>query len=154
MTPPITTDARGEISAAARGMDVIPGTVSQTHEQEGDRMPYFPASQRYALPYRAIAMRRERDMLLQAAEAAASLRSPTVLATSRPDRRVNGGPAASNLKLVADEDGFGAQRGDPGRGVDIDLSTCVNRYGPAPAAIAALRSISPGRGITPPLRRR
>jgi len=27
--------------------------------------------------------------------------------------------------------------------VDIDLSTCVNRYGPAPAAIAALKSISP-----------
>jgi hypothetical protein len=97
-------------------------------------MPYFPASQRYALPYRAIAMRRERDMLLQAAEAAASLESPTVLASSRSDRRVNGGPAASNLKLVADEDGFGAQGGDPGRGVDMDLSTCVNRYAPMDAA--------------------
>jgi histidinol-phosphate/aromatic aminotransferase/cobyric acid decarboxylase-like protein len=38
---------------------------------------------------------------------------------------------------------FGAQGGDPSRGVDIDLSTCVNRYGPAPAAIAALRAIEP-----------
>jgi hypothetical protein len=106
-------------------------------------MPYFPASQRYALPYRAIAMRRERDMLLHAAEAAASLGSPTVLASSRSDRRVNDRPAASNLKLVPDEHVFGAQGGDPARGVDIDLSTCVNRYGPAPAAIAALQSISP-----------
>ena len=38
---------------------------------------------------------------------------------------------------------FGAQGGDPSRGVDMDLSTCVNRYGPAPAAIAALRDIEP-----------
>jgi histidinol-phosphate aminotransferase len=38
---------------------------------------------------------------------------------------------------------FGAQGGDPTRGVDMDLSTCVNRYGPAPAAIAALRAIQP-----------
>jgi histidinol-phosphate/aromatic aminotransferase/cobyric acid decarboxylase-like protein len=38
---------------------------------------------------------------------------------------------------------FGAQGGDPSRGVDMDLSTCVNRYGPAPAAIAALRGIEP-----------
>ncbi|HET6735337.1 aminotransferase class I/II-fold pyridoxal phosphate-dependent enzyme [Mycobacterium sp.] len=38
---------------------------------------------------------------------------------------------------------FGAQGGDPSRGVDMDLSTCVNRYGPAPAAIAALRAIEP-----------
>src|SRR5690349_5182910 len=38
---------------------------------------------------------------------------------------------------------FGAQGGDPSRGVDIDLSTCVNRYGPAPAAIAALHAIEP-----------
>src|SRR5215213_6520108 len=38
---------------------------------------------------------------------------------------------------------FGAQGGDPRRGVDMDLSTCVNRYGPAPAAIAALRGIEP-----------
>jgi histidinol-phosphate/aromatic aminotransferase/cobyric acid decarboxylase-like protein len=38
---------------------------------------------------------------------------------------------------------FGAQGGDPSRGVDMDLSTCVNRYGPAPAAIAALHTIEP-----------
>jgi histidinol-phosphate aminotransferase len=38
---------------------------------------------------------------------------------------------------------FGAQGGDPSRGVDMDLSTCVNRYGPAPAAIAAIRHIQP-----------
>lgn len=38
---------------------------------------------------------------------------------------------------------FGAQGGDPSRAVEIDLSTCVNRYGPAPAAIQALRSIGP-----------
>jgi hypothetical protein len=37
---------------------------------------------------------------------------------------------------------FGAQGGDPSRGVDMDLSTCVNRYGPAPAVIAALRPSS------------
>ena len=38
---------------------------------------------------------------------------------------------------------FGAQGGDPSRGVDMDLSTCVNRYGPPPAAIAALRDMEP-----------
>jgi histidinol-phosphate/aromatic aminotransferase/cobyric acid decarboxylase-like protein len=38
---------------------------------------------------------------------------------------------------------FGAQGGDPRRGVDMDLSTCVNRYGPAPAAVAALGRIQP-----------
>ena len=38
---------------------------------------------------------------------------------------------------------FGAQGGDPSRGVDMDLSTCVNRYGPAPAAISALHRIQP-----------
>ena len=38
---------------------------------------------------------------------------------------------------------FGAQGGDPRRGVDMDLSTCVNRYGPAPAAVAALHAIEP-----------
>jgi histidinol-phosphate/aromatic aminotransferase/cobyric acid decarboxylase-like protein len=38
---------------------------------------------------------------------------------------------------------FGTQGGDPSRGVDIDLNTCVNRYGPAPGAIAALRAIEP-----------
>jgi histidinol-phosphate aminotransferase len=38
---------------------------------------------------------------------------------------------------------FGAQGGDPARGVSMDLSTCVNRYGPAPAAVAALHAIEP-----------
>lgn len=74
-------------------------------------MPHFPASQRYALPYRAIEMRRRREELAQP-------RPPT--------------PAP---------DPFGAQGGDPARGVDMDLSTCVNRYGPAPAAVAALREL-------------
>jgi histidinol-phosphate/aromatic aminotransferase/cobyric acid decarboxylase-like protein len=75
-------------------------------------MPYFPASQRYALPYRAIEMRRRREELAQKAAV-----EPVVT------------------------DGFGAQGGDPARGVDMDLSTCVNRYGPAPAAVAALRQM-------------
>jgi histidinol-phosphate aminotransferase len=38
---------------------------------------------------------------------------------------------------------FGPQGGDPSRGVDMDLSTCVNRYGPAPAAVSALYQIQP-----------
>ena len=41
--------------------------------------------------------------------------------------------------MVADED-FGAQGGDPRRmtgGVRIDLSTCVNFYGPPPAVARA-----------------
>ena len=38
---------------------------------------------------------------------------------------------------------FGAQGRDPARGVKMDLSTCVNRYGPAPAAVAALHAIQP-----------
>ena len=38
-------------------------------------------------------------------------------------------------------DGFGPQGGDPGRGVTMDLSTCVNRYGPPPAVLESLRSI-------------
>ncbi|HEX8159404.1 MAG TPA: aminotransferase class I/II-fold pyridoxal phosphate-dependent enzyme [Solirubrobacteraceae bacterium] len=38
---------------------------------------------------------------------------------------------------------FGAQGGDPTRGVTMDLSTCVNRYGPAPAALEALHAIGP-----------
>lgn len=36
---------------------------------------------------------------------------------------------------------FGPQGGDPTRGVTIDLSTCVNRYGPPPAVLEALRTI-------------
>lgn len=84
-------------------------------------MPYFPASQRYSLPYRAIEMRRERALKLA------------------------GGAPTSDQRGVARESrndgGFGVQGGDPCRGVDMDLSTCVNRYGPAPAAVAALHSI-------------
>ncbi len=38
---------------------------------------------------------------------------------------------------------FGHQGGDPSRGVDMDLSTCVNRYGPAPAAVSALHHLDP-----------
>jgi histidinol-phosphate aminotransferase len=38
---------------------------------------------------------------------------------------------------------LGARGGGPGRDVDMDLSTCVNRYGPAPAAVSALRRIHP-----------
>ena len=77
-------------------------------------MPYFPASMRYALPYRAVEMRRRREQL-----------------------------ALTHVIPIRPPDPFGAQGGDPARGVDLDLSTCVNRYGPAPAAIAALRALSP-----------
>ncbi len=41
---------------------------------------------------------------------------------------------------------FGPQGGDPSRrndGVRLDLSTCVNRYGPPPAALAALVDLTP-----------
>ena len=55
-------------------------------------MPYFPASQRYARPWRAIEMRRQREMLVHAAEVPASLGSPTAVASSRSDRRVDDGP--------------------------------------------------------------
>jgi len=66
------------------------------------------------------------------------------VASRRSGRRVDDGPSASDrTRPVTDQGGFGAQGGDPRRGVDMDLSTCVNRYGPAPAAIAALQSISP-----------
>jgi len=41
-------------------------------------------------------------------------------------------------------DEFGPQGGDPSREVTIDLSTCVNRYGPPPAALEALHSIEAG----------
>ncbi|MGH9222539.1 MAG: hypothetical protein ACRD2W_01780 [Acidimicrobiales bacterium] len=41
---------------------------------------------------------------------------------------------------------FGPQGGDPRRrtgGIRLDLSTCVNRYGPAPAALAVLGTTAP-----------
>jgi histidinol-phosphate aminotransferase len=44
--------------------------------------------------------------------------------------------------MLGDDD-FGAQGGDPRRmtgGVEIDLSTCVNFYGPPPAVLETLRS--------------
>src|ERR1700704_871897 len=107
-------------------------------------MPHFPASQRYALPWRAIEMRRQREMLAHTAEVPASPGSPTATASSRSDRRIDDSPPASDLtRPVTDQGGFGAQGGDPSRVVNMDLSTCVNRYGPAPAAIAALHSIEP-----------
>jgi histidinol-phosphate aminotransferase len=53
---------------------------------------------------------------------------------------VGSGDAKSLTASVAD---FGAQGGDPARAVDMDLSTCVNRYGPAPAALDALQAIEP-----------
>lgn len=107
-------------------------------------MPYFPASQRYALPYRAIEMRRQREMLAHPTEAPVSHGPPTPTASSCSDRHSDDSPRASRpTKPATDQGEFGAQGGDPERGVDMDLSTCVNRYGPAPAAIAALRSISP-----------
>jgi histidinol-phosphate/aromatic aminotransferase/cobyric acid decarboxylase-like protein len=89
-------------------------------------MPHFPASKRYELPYRAIEMRRK----------AALLNSTTV--ATKPVAPLS----VPVRKAVADD--FGAQGGDPSRGVDMDLSTCVNRYGPAPAAVAALHAIEPG----------
>jgi histidinol-phosphate aminotransferase len=49
----------------------------------------------------------------------------------------------TSTKSAAVEADFGAQGGDPTRGVSIDLSTCVNRYGPAPAAVEALHALRP-----------
>jgi histidinol-phosphate/aromatic aminotransferase/cobyric acid decarboxylase-like protein len=83
-------------------------------------MPHFPASKRYELPYRAIEMRRR-----------TALARPTEPPPPAPAAPASGGGD------------FGAQGGDPSRGVDMDLSTCVNRYGPAPAAVAALKAIEP-----------
>jgi histidinol-phosphate aminotransferase len=48
----------------------------------------------------------------------------------------------SDERTAAEID-FGAQGGDPTREVRIDLSTCVNRYGPAPAAVEALHAVKP-----------
>jgi histidinol-phosphate/aromatic aminotransferase/cobyric acid decarboxylase-like protein len=110
-------------------------------------MPHFPASQRYALPYRAIEMRR-RSTLAEATTSQGKSTEPhadyarSVAASSRSDRTTGeGSPVSIVTATAAAQAGFGAQGGDPSRGVDMDLSTCVNRYGPAPAAIASLHSI-------------
>lgn len=67
-----------------------------------------------------------------------------VTTTGRSDRpNGDGAPVSIVARPAAAAPDFGAQGGDPSRGVDMDLSTCVNRYGPAPAAIAALHSIRP-----------
>jgi histidinol-phosphate/aromatic aminotransferase/cobyric acid decarboxylase-like protein len=106
---------------------------------------------RYALPYRAIEMRR-RAMLANVTTMSSDVKSIEpqanyrggVAASGRSSRITGERPAASigTRSSMAKSD-FGAQGGDPSRGVDMDLSTCVNRYGPAPAAIAALQSIAP-----------
>ena len=85
-------------------------------------MPYFPATARYSLPYRAVVMQQQRRLNLSNAVPGAVAEAPS---------------------SVPPQVDFGAQGGDPRRGVDMDLSTCVNRYGPAPAAIEALHSIEP-----------
>ena len=72
-------------------------------------MPYFPATARYSLPYRAVVMQQQRRLNLSNAVPGAVAEAP-----SSVPRQVD----------------FGAQGGDPRRGVDMDLSTCVNRYGP------------------------
>lgn len=54
------------------------------------------------------------------------------------------------MNSVAGAGDFGPQGGDPTRGVSIDLSTCVNRYGPPPAAIAVLREIRPSEIVMHP----
>jgi histidinol-phosphate aminotransferase len=114
-------------------------------------MPYFPASLRYALPYRAIEMRRH-STLAKAATVNGHAKntelqvnySSSAAASSGSDRTTDHGSAVSVVtRPAAAAADFGAQGGDPCRGVDMDLSTCVNRYGPAPAAMAALHAIEP-----------
>lgn len=95
-------------------------------------MPFFPATARYSLPHRAIEMRRQRLLL------AGGLSRAIAAPKHAPARAPKSAPDAVS-PVSAD---FGAQGGDPSRGVDMDLSTCVNRYGPAPAAVAALREIA------------
>ena len=111
-------------------------------------MPHFPATLRYTLPYRAIEMRQRATLARVAAtlgdckSAEAELPAGSGVSASRH----SDGIAAERSNLTTStgpKTGFGAQGGDPSRGVDMDLSTCVNRYGPAPAAIAALHSIEP-----------
>ena len=112
-------------------------------------MPHFPASLRYALPYRAIEMRR-RSMPANVEAISSDAKSSQLQANynssgasaCRADRTGEGAPSPIVARPAAAAADFGAQGGDPSRGVDMDLSTCVNRYGPAPAAIAALHSIS------------
>lgn len=47
-------------------------------------------------------------------------------------------------------DALGPQGGDPTRQVAIDLSTCVNRYGPPPAVVELLRTIEPAELVLHP----
>jgi histidinol-phosphate/aromatic aminotransferase/cobyric acid decarboxylase-like protein len=56
-----------------------------------------------------------------------------------------GGPlgADSGCWGVRGAGDLGTQGGDPARLVAIDLSTCVNRYGPPPAALHVLRQMNP-----------
>jgi histidinol-phosphate/aromatic aminotransferase/cobyric acid decarboxylase-like protein len=103
-------------------------------------MPYFPASAKYSLPYRAVVMRQQRENALRpdATKVTVAGEGRAPIQRTRPEAQPC--PAA---KVAAGQDDFGAQRGDLNRGVDMDLSTCVNRYGPAPAALEALHSIEP-----------
>ena len=129
---------------------IVDSSQGGIHEREDERMPFFPASQRYALPYRAIEMRRQ--AMLANAEAMSSQANGTErqanyacsLAPSNGSDRTTGegSPVSTAMPPAAAQADFGAQGGDPSRSVDMDLSTCVNRYGPAPAAIAALHSIA------------
>jgi len=57
--------------------------------------------------------------------------------------QVEEAPVGPAEDLAVGEEAFGAQGGDPSRGVSIDLSTCVNRYGPPAAVIDALHRIGP-----------
>jgi len=129
-------------------------------------MPYFPATAKYSLPYRAIAMRQAAISARAAAlnndgkGSGPSLDRGRAVETSaatasglsgRSARITDEGlpPSIVTSSAVAQAD-YGAQGGDPTRGVDMDLSTCVNRYGPAPAAIAALHTIEPADIVVHP----
>jgi histidinol-phosphate aminotransferase len=129
-------------------------------------MPYFPATAKYSLPYRAIAMRQAAISARAAAlnndgkGSGPSLDRGRAVETSaatasglsgRSARITDEGlpPSIVTSSAVAQAD-YGAQGGDPIRGVDMDLSTCVNRYGPAPAAIAALHTIEPADIVVHP----
>jgi histidinol-phosphate/aromatic aminotransferase/cobyric acid decarboxylase-like protein len=96
-------------------------------------MACLPATSKYALPCRAIVMQQQRRLNLSNA---VSERAGVSVHTSDPMVFRVSNSAVSQTD-------FGARGGDPSRGVDMDLSTCVNRYGPAPAAVEALRSIEP-----------